>query len=235
MSSEALRNFNVALGMTGTLLELERRDYHNPPRESERDIVLGLRGGATVLMVAAFEMFLREVIEEYLSKLATVPPPIDFSKLPENMQVWSVFETLDLAIKGPRHVISPPKIQRISDIETACRIVMSRAINPTAFSNTGANPNSKTVREMWKRIGIKDIFQTIHPRFQSKWGKPIAATFIPDKLDEIVNRRHVVAHTAIVFNVTRSQLRESTKFLKIISELLDATTKTYVRDLTKAP
>jgi hypothetical protein len=62
-------------------------------------------------------------------------------------------------------------------------------------------------------------------RFEVKWRKPVAHTFIADKLDEIVNRRHVVAHTAYALAITRGQLKESIRFLKVLAELLDAAIK----------
>src|SRR5262249_21151102 len=56
----------------------------------------------------------------------------------------------------------------------------------------------------------------------------LTATFVPDKLNEIVQRRHRVAHTGAALDITRSQLNESLKFLPILSTWLDAQLRSHV-------
>ncbi len=219
--------------MAKKLIELEK-NYSNPPKESERAVVFGLRGGACVLMVAAFEEFLRSVLEEHLSDLTIQPVKVPFHQLPEEMQVSSVYNSLELAMKGPRYQDPPPKIKRLADIEKACRIYIGGTIDPSSFGNTGGNPHSKTVKSIWKQIGIPDVLQKIKGDFEKKWKQPVAETFIQDKLDEIVNRRHRIAHTADASDVTRSQLNESIKFLGVVAELLDSVTRNKVKDILKS-
>jgi hypothetical protein len=124
-------------------------------------------------------------------------------------------------MKGPLFEDPPPKINRLNDIEIACKKVVSGVVNPSAFNFTGGNPNSNCVKLMMKELDIDDIFGKIKVRFEKKWKKPVAIIFIADKLNEIVNRRHIVAHTANALNITRAQLNESIRFLKILTELLD--------------
>jgi len=106
-------------------------------------------------------------------------------------------------------------------------------VNPLAFSDTGGNANPHNVKEMFACLGVTDIFGQIKKRFDSCWRKPTAATFIPDKLDEIVNRRHIVAHTADALKITRSDLNESLKFLKILARLLDIELRKHVDGILK--
>ena len=47
------------------------------------------------------------------------------------------------------------------------------------------------------------LFQLIKNEFDVNYGSPTAATFIQDKLDEIVNLRHSIEHTSNVSNIGR--------------------------------
>lgn len=53
-------------------------------------------------------------------------------------------------------------------------------------------------------------------RVRQEVGKPVAHTFVSDKLDEIVRRRRSVAHTASALDVSRADIRESVRFLRTL-------------------
>lgn len=225
-SSTSLLAFEDSLQMVEELLIIEKR-YDNPPRLKDQKAVLGLRGGAVILMVAAFENYLKKTISEHLREL-TVHPKASFDKLPERMRVNCVFWTLENAMKGPP---SRDKVTRLPDVEKACQLVLAQTINPDSFADTRSNPNSKNVRSMFTEIGLDNIFQTIKVAFDRKWKRPTHSTFIEDKLDEIINRRHLVAHTADALKIARSDLNESIKFLKILSKVIDSELKKHISDI----
>ncbi len=233
-TTESLEEFMKALEMVKALLSLERNVCRNPPRKEERPEANGLRGGAAVLMVAIFERFLSDAFEEHLDPLRTASLGVDLSQLPEELQVCNVFENLDLAIRGRPHRRVPKKVDSISEINRVCRLLGADVVIPDAFSETGYSPNPKTVRSMFKNVGIKTVFQNIRLNFNRQWGMPIAHEFIPDKLTEIVQRRHRVAHSGIALDITRTQLRESVKFLMILARLLDAELSNHIRGLLPA-
>src|SRR5260370_3537304 len=70
----------TSLGLAESLLNLESQ-YSDPPNIYDQQTVEGLRGGAVILMVAAFEYFLKSAIVEHLNKLIQ-PTKVPFSKLP---------------------------------------------------------------------------------------------------------------------------------------------------------
>ena len=86
---------------------------------------------------------------------------------------------------------------------------------------------------MFKDLGIDDIFSKIHNKFKVKWRNAIATTFIADKLDEIVNRRHIVVHTAETLNISRMDLNQYLKFITIISQLIDAELASNIHHIQK--
>ena len=66
------------------------------------------------------------------------------------------------------------------------------------------------------------------------WNKPVADNFIENTLDEIIQRRHAVAHTAETIDINRAELKESIRFLKLVAKLLDAELKRCVDDILNA-
>lgn len=227
----ALLQFKESLELAIALKKIERDRYPPTPRTDQQPYVKGLRGGSAVLLVAAFEFFIRKLFEENISRLNTIPPSIDFSKLPDELKVKAVFHGLKRAMDGPQFEAKPPKVDRIKNILDAGKLLITEHINPETFSETGSNPNSGTVKEKFKEIGVSDIFGVIKVDFETKWGQPVSNSFIADKLDEIVRTRHVVAHTADTLNISRKTQNESMKFIKLLAELLEKELDKHFRNL----
>jgi len=200
----AFEQFNNSIELANALKRIEREKFPANPKQAQHSSVKGLRGGTAVLIVASFEFFLRRLFEESISKLNTTPVTIDFKKLPNSLKVKAVYHTLKRAMDGPLYGAKPPKVDRLCEIESACKMIISEQINPQAFSDTSNNPNSETVQEKFNEVGITDIFGKIKNEFEAKWGAPVTANFIKDKLNEIVRTRHVVAHTADNIKLTKN-------------------------------
>jgi len=229
-ASKALTRLHAGLDMAEALMSIESEHYKNPPPLDEQKAVEGLRGGAAILMVAAFERFLRDLFEEHLAVFTTTSPNLECGRLPEKMRVQRVFGALELAMKGEPYSARKRKVDRLADIDRACRLVLDGALMPEVFAETAGNPSSKTVARMSSNIGL-NVFDAIKQEFEKEWGQPVAHTFISDKLDEIVNRRHVVAHTADALNVGREQLKDAFRFLKALADVLNAAVARQMADL----
>lgn len=226
----ALDKFKESLELAISLRKIEREKFASP-RQENQPFIMGLRGGAAVLMVAAFEFYLRRLFEENISILNTSPPSIDLQKLPDKFKEKIVYDGLENSMKGPKYGPTTKRVDRINDILTACKHLIGEHINPATFTDTSSNPNSDTVKRKFKEIGIDDIFDKIKSEFETKWGAPVVATFIEDKLNEIVNVRHVVAHTADTLNITKTSQNDGLKFLKILAELLEKEIDKHIKAL----
>lgn len=231
-SSAALKQFKESLQMAEELIKIEIKNYKDPPPPKQQKAVEGLRGGAAVLIVAAWENFLKQLVEEKLTYLTIQPKKVSFGKLPIRMQTHCVFQTLESAMKGPRFQKSN-KIDRIPNIERACNRVISRTVNPEAFSETRSNPNPETVKEMFQNIGINNMFRDIKANFEMKWKQSVPDTFIEDKLIEILNRRHAVAHEADALKISREDLKDYVKFMKIVAPLFEKHLRQHIKYLMK--
>jgi hypothetical protein len=223
--------FQPILRTSLELVRIDVRNYHDPPLLSEQDAVRGLRGGSAVLMVAGFETFLDDLITEWVQTLETHAPPVVFSMLPNLLQVENVYKTLDRAMKGPRYQPPVDRFHRLPEIRRAGGLVANELLNPDAFTGTGGNPGKDAVKALFKQVGMSDMFSEAKPRFESKWRANVSTSFIGDKLDEIVQRRHRVAHRADALSISRRDLRDAIRFLRVFSETLDIECGFYFRRL----
>lgn len=206
--------------MARSLVQVES-GYPDPPPMNQREIVLGLRGGAAVLMVASFEQFLKELVSECLDLIQS-NGKVNYDLLPERIRIQNTYGLLEPAMKGVgRAQRNSTKGDRLSDIITACLAIGGKKLQSTAFIETGSNPNKRRVVEMMKHLDIVDVFTAIRPRFEREWGSHVSTTFIPDKLDEIVSRRNEVAHTGQSLTISRKDLRDSLKYLRVLGKVLD--------------
>ena len=146
----------------------------------DRNTILGLRGGSAILMVASFESFINRLPETHMNTLVVDYSTIDFSKLPQKMQITNVFNSLDRAMKI-KFEPATKKIDRIIDIKSACRIILNDQINPDAFILGGKNPKADVISNCFKKIGKRRIFKKITIKFQKKWGIEVPTQFIEDK------------------------------------------------------
>jgi hypothetical protein len=142
------------------------------------------------------ENFLSEGFAEHLQGLVAVSPPLSFADLPDKLRLSSVFESLKFAMAGPRYGAPTDRAGRYADVIAAARRIVDERVDPRSLSYTAGNPSSERVGTMFKTLGVGEVLIQVRPQFDARWGKPESSTFITDKLDEIVNARHRVAHAA---------------------------------------
>jgi hypothetical protein len=154
-----------------------------------------------------------------------------FDDLPEKMRVNSVFRSLERATRGRLSDLPQRRIHRMPHIRRAAGLIIDGVIDPEALSETGGNPSSEAVRDLFNQVGLDDIFGRIRVGFEMEWGKAEAHDFLQSKLDEVVNSRHRVAHRADALNISRGQLSEWPRFLRVLARLLDRELELYVDGL----
>lgn len=218
-ASSALRNFRATVRLAESLLSLERR-YAEPAPPQSRPLVDGLRAGAAVLMVAAFEDFVRSMVQERLGSLRSRTPLVRFDLLPARLRVASVFTSLEGALKGPAFGPRSGRESRLPTIGRVASDVVAGRVNVDAIASTRGNPGPEVLSEILKHCDISNPFSTIRARFEKRWRASVAENFIRDKLEEIVARRHEVAHTGRPSG-SRADLAASLKFLRVLSTVLD--------------
>jgi hypothetical protein len=153
--------------------------------------------------------------------------------IPKCIRYHNAYSVLDHAIKGRglSNEELTDKVQRIEGIEEACKRVMKLQIEPAHFSETANNPGAVVLDKMCKNIGIFDVFARINRHIEDTRSIPVSKTYSRDKIDEIMNRRHLVAHTASVLNVSRLDLKMSLEFLGMTTDCLGQLVSKHVDDI----
>ncbi len=228
---DALHRFKTNLDMPRQLIKLEREHFRDPPATKDLVAVKGLRGGVAVLTVASFESFLKDLISEHIDELATRVDSSSFGKLPDQLQVTNTYNSLEEAMRGPRYSTATGRVNRLSNVKRAASFVYNDELNPESFGQSRNNPGKETVREVCREVGLTDIFKRLKERFEKRWGVAVSHSFIPDKLEEIVLRRHRAAHGVPGLNLSRADLREGIKFIRILGEVLDIELRHHFRQI----
>ncbi|MFI9204943.1 HEPN domain-containing protein [Streptomyces sp. NPDC053048] len=203
--------------------------YQDPPAQRELPIVSGLRGACTVLTVAAFEKFLRDLFEEELDEIRKHGIPV--SALPAKLRTEAAITSLELAIKGDRSSRGADREQRFDGILAAVELLSRDSFNPKALAATHSNPDSACVKRMFKAVGMADVFQKVSPRFLKLWGRPEVSGFEAQKLDGLLDSRHQVAHTAQALHISRQELTYNVRFIEVLAQCLQEALADYVTEI----
>lgn len=228
MPSTAYQEFDDTLRMVDALIAIEN-SYPSPIPASKYKEVEGLRGGSAVLMVAAFENFLKSLVEEHLSESSHSPLRFDLVRIPDAMRLHNIEEILRRTNEDGKN---KDKAIKLTAYLAASQVINSGKIVVEGFSSvTRSNPNPERIKELFANLGITDFYQLIKSDFEHDWGSPVSHTFIQDTLKAIVDRRHRVAHTASVLSITTVDLQDSLKFLRVFALTCDKTLFNHISTL----
>lgn len=141
MASQALRDFKISIGAAESLIEKER-EFTDPPKKKDVRIVQGLRGGAIVLMVAAFENFLKEMVEEQLQVFTTLPVKYNPKKISKDMLAHNYHSILSNHLKQASSG-SPTSELRIEYFVQASHKIVGGVVEVGNFSSLAKqNPDA---------------------------------------------------------------------------------------------
>lgn len=211
--------------MIQEMCDLEKSIQSEIISPSEWDITNGVRGGALMLLVGAFEKYIKDSIKESIQKIKIAEPKILLRNLPKEMQIQNMYNTLNIAINGKSfEKVKKNNVDRFPIIIEAGKIVYKMEINSEAFTDLGSNPNSGKINTMYKHLGLMDIFSVIKDEFSDQYDlvpEKNVSEFIRDKLDGIVIKRHRIAHTANANDITTEDILGYSKFLRTLISSLD--------------
>ncbi|MFF9840668.1 HEPN domain-containing protein [Streptomyces sp. NPDC013740] len=221
----ALSTFDAGAHSVKALISLESV-YPDPPNDLDMPKVSALRGACTVLTVASFEKFLRDLFEEELDRLRVAQ--ISMSALPRKLQVEASFASLELALKGDFSTKGMDREVRLSNVLAAAKLLARDSFDPKALAATNSNPDAACVKRMFKSVGVTDIFQKCNDEFVKHWGRQEVSGFESQKLDSILDSRHQVAHTAQAMHISRPELSYNLRFIEVLARVLHAQLSEYI-------
>ncbi|WP_259402014.1 HEPN domain-containing protein [Microbispora sp. H10670] len=226
--SGALATLEAGAQSVRALIGLESI-YPDPPDSLDLPIVSALRGACTVLTVASFEKFLRDLFEEQLDRLRTAKVPMQ--ALPKKLQVEASFASLELALKGDHTTKGLERELRLEHVLAAAKLLARDSFDPKALSSTNSNPDAACVKRMFKSVGLADIFVKCNEEFLRMWGRQEVSGFESQKLDSILNSRHQVAHTAQAMHISRPELSYNLRFVEVLARVLHGALGQYIEEI----
>ncbi|MCH8909787.1 MAG: hypothetical protein IH867_03510 [Chloroflexi bacterium] len=203
----------------------------DPPIEKLKPPVAAVRAGVLVLAVSAFEKFIVDVAQTQAARIRNRVPARRFDRLPDTIQKISVIEGLRSAISTKGKWVS----DRLPAISLASADVVSKKVRTSAFGNTRES-GVKAVNEILKPFGIENVLNdpVLVSDFESRWGQPEIHSFLQDRLNEIVRRRHLQAHAFGMVSglaISRVVLPRDVVFLGIVSSLIASRLRARTSDI----
>jgi hypothetical protein len=181
--------------------------------------VEALRGGATVLMVASFERYLKEALEEFVDLIAKRALVTSHAKLSADFVEYNDFNFFNWLVRESRL----PRKEKAEELKRVAQLVAADGFVPEAFSRTRANPGPSTVRDLFREFGVGNPLQLIESNFPRHYGRPFPIGFVEQTLTSIINMRNEVAHGGFSLSISRSDLREWIGFLGALGRAADNT------------
>jgi hypothetical protein len=217
--SVALREYEASLARARRLHRIEVATYDDPPPLADQVAVEALRGGATVLMVASFERYLKEALEEFVDLIAKQALVTSHEKLSNDFVEYNDFNFFNWLIRESRL----PRKEKAEELKRVAQLVAGDGFVPEAFSRTRANPGPSTVRELFREFGVRNPVHSIESNFPRHYRKPFPIGFVEQTLTSIVSRRNEVAHGGFSLSISRSDLRDWIGFLSALGRAADNT------------
>jgi len=215
--SAAYRSFEGSLQRATHLYRLERRLYSDPPAASDQAAVEALRGGASVLLVASLESYLRDALAEYIDLIAVYAMKTTHIKLPIHLAHTNDLNFINWLIRDGRM----EKQAKIIEIQRVSALIANSRFVPESFNRTRANPGPDTVKTLLKEIGINNPLATIEARLPSHYPQPFAGGFVETNLRTIVGRRNDVAHGSSSLSISRLDLKNWIEFMQALGKSID--------------
>ena len=210
------------------LLDAGYDDTNGITQPEKRPIVESLRQAVVLLPVAFFEDFLRMAVEQFLDYINAKEPRICWAKLPLELRRTHVFDApLLISRKPPDGDDDNYQMRSLEQFRSTFEKILSPMSAPDrysivteAFTNTNSNPSSDTVKMMFKKIGIANVFTASELITSLTALNPIYSneTSIKIKLNAIVEMRHGVAHGRPASTLTRSELSDNMLFLEAFAQ-----------------
>ena len=181
----------------------------------------GIRAGALLLLVGGFEHFVNQALREWAAPLEQTHLKQPMAALPE-------------AASRQALRLAAVYLQRLTDDKSEPQASLAKAkktatllgngnLVAAAFGLERPNPNPVNLSNAFKALGVNDVLRQrlIRQSFETAYGTVVTPSFLWDKLNEIVRKRHIAAHTGTDAGTTGVDLAAYADFLVALSRVLD--------------
>ncbi len=196
------------------ILKLESK-LPDPPAGSSLIKANALRASAIILLVSAFEFYLKAVFTEFADRvnfvLANEETPI-----PSDLQDSNGLSFIQYInnFKGPRS-------DRLAALRSASSMIASSSLYADAFGDTRASPKPDTVKGMFESIGATNVWPTIALNFTAAGHTTYNEYTITQTLLFVCNTRNEAVHAGLAVSISRAQLHQYVIFFDALALSVD--------------
>ena len=180
--------------------------------------------GAVLLLAAAFEQFVSDVIVEFTTNLPNLVPV--YQQLPNSVRSANERYTGE-AISTSRSRFSEYNLRRFVDNLRDCHAGVSPyTLNGEAMALNNRNLSQGVFQELISRLGMSDIWVNISAtrslqRWSGRGGSKVAQSRAKNKLNELIDQRNQIAHGAARITLGPDVIREHIRFQRALSRGLE--------------
>lgn len=226
--SPALTAFGNRLTEVATLLRLctpLNASLTTKSKSRNKDIVLCR--AALVLLSSHMEGFFEDLIQDILQFYELINT--QFSNLPLRIRVVQIKKRITaIETATDKRIWEAVQQIRTSDIADDSLICTPGNLNLDNHIRGFSNPGSKEVKELFKSIGIEDIWELLkRKRFRVK--------ILKATLDSLVNKRNPIAHGNIAVTVTPNDIKQYITDMKKLAKKFDKIIQLHLTDESGYP
>ena len=201
---------------------------------------LGLSGmqpsldGSVLLLAAAFEQFVSDLIIAFVSDLPN--RILAYNDLPRSIQSANERLTGE-ALSQRRSGFSISDRQRFVHNLRNCQTgTVPYVLNGEALALNNRNLNSGTLTELLRRLGVRDIWQDVgRTRVLQRWSGPGGAALARSRatttLNDLIENRNKIAHRVGVATLGPDIIRSYLRFERALSRSLVKALNNYADSL----
>ena len=197
-------------------------------RRSVRNVgVAGMQpisDGAVLLLAAAFEQFVSDVIVEFANNLPNLVPV--YQRLPNPVRSANERYTGE-ALSSSRSRFGAYNLRLFVDNLRDCQAgVTPYVLNGEAMALNSRNLTSGVFQDLMSRIGISDIWVDISAtqslkRWSGRGGAKVAQSRGKNKLNELIEQRNQIAHRVARTAPGPEVIRDHIRFQRVLSGSLE--------------
>ena len=181
--------------------------------------------GAVLLLAAALEQFVSDLIIAFASTMPTIVPVYDH--LPERLRSANENMTGEaLSARGYRNRFTDYDVQRFVHNLSSCRSGIGLyALNGEVLALHGGNLNPETLVELMGRLGVPNVWPSIGSiEAMKEWSEQenanTAGNLARNQLKELIDTRNQIAHSVGSATPGPDIIRSFIRFERALSQAL---------------
>ena len=222
---------------------LQPQSNLDPAAETLRQLVrqIGLGGmqknldGAVLLLAAALEQFVSDVMIAYASDLSDIVP--QYADLPNAIRTWNERQTGEALSRRRRTGFTQYDRQRFVENLGKCQAgSVPYVLNGEAIALNDRNLTQNVLKDLFERLGVSDIWDVVGSTSSlNSWsgagGSGAAISRAKNEINELIDNRNQIAHSVGSVTPGSEVIRSYVTFQRALAQSLVEGLEAYANSL----